>query len=158
MKKVIKKLLKESEFEWADNVDPLDSLGKYFYENEMSHFIKRDFDWWEDWCEEVMEIHLDLVDDLEDSIKYINKLIKADNTPKETEYLANEVSVIFSPLKEFGGKNRYDYMTKIIKQTYDYFGDFARQNNLNILDTVNYFQHWLQRERSTKKSLHEKIN
>lgn len=157
MKNIIKKILKEeSDFEWTNQIDPLDSFGEYFEISAASKFVRRDFDFWEGWIENVKGAYANIVDDIDEVKQMVTELVNVDNASKETEYLSNEVLSYFSPINALNGLNIFEDMARTIKHSYDYFGEFARENNLTILETMDIFRDWLEREKRTKKSLHEK--
>ena len=157
MKNIIKKILKEEfeDFEWTKQIDPLESFGEYFEISAASKFVRRDIDWWEHWVDDVYGSYTNILEEFNDVGEMIKELINSNNVSKETEYLANELYTTFTPTRQLNGMNYFEDMSYNIKISYEYFGDFARTNNLTMLEVMDIFKQWLYKRRKEGRPLHK---
>jgi hypothetical protein len=150
MKNLIKKIIKEEfeDFGWAKQIDPLLSFEEYFYNNEVGKYIRRDIDWWEDWVDDVYGAYSNILEEFNEVNDMVKELVEADDASEKNQYIVKELSSMFLP-------NKYlNNLISSINTSYDYFGNFARENNLSILDVMNIFRQWLYKKREMGEPLH----
>jgi hypothetical protein len=162
MNKLIRKILREEseDFNWANEVDPLQSFEDYFYGRNKRGFtpgdyIKRDIDWWLNWCDEVIMAHVVILDDIQELTEMVNDLVNPRDGSEKYRLLAKDVYSYLSPLRSFKGKNMLQSSASDIHEAYEYFGQFAEENNLTILETLDVFKQWLERRKEEGKPLHK---
>ena len=158
MKKQIRKILKEEigEFEWTNQIDPLQSFEGYFYKSDMSKFIKRDIKWWKNWIEDVEASHMFILDDIDELREMVEDLVNPTDGSNEYYILSKDVYNFLSPRKLLNGNSALLYSASKIYESYTELGEFAKENNLNILETLNIFRQWLDKREKEGKSLNKK--
>ncbi len=161
MKEKIRKILKEEngEFEWTNQIDPLQSFEDYFYGNGKKGFfpgsyIKRNIVWWENWIDDVEMAHVTILDDIDELREMVTDLVNPRDGGEKYKLLSNDVYEYTSPSRNLNGKNRLQFVLADIKESYDYFGQFAQDNNLTILEVMDIFKQWLNKRHKEGKPLH----
>lgn len=163
MKNLIRKILKEEseDFDWVGDIDTEKDFEDYFYgkgeyennrRNSPGIYIKRNIKWWKNWVENVYGAHVTLEGDVTHFLKMVNKLVNPiDGGKKEYTILANDVYDYVKP--SLGGVS-FEDTTADIKQAYNYFGLYANNNNLNILQVMDVFDRWLDKRDREGRPLH----
>lgn len=164
MKKQIRKILKEEigEFEWTNQIDPLQSFEEYFYGDKSYNYhgippgsyIKRDIRWWRNWIHDVEMAHTSFLDDIEELNDMVHDLVNPTNGSEKYKILSDDVYSYLSPSKNLNGRSYLMDLALEIKMAYDDLGPFAEKNNLTILEVLNIFQQWLNKRKKEGKPLH----
>ena len=166
MKKQIRKILKEEigEFEWTNQIDPLQSFEDYFYGDKsynyhnipLGSYIKRDIGWWLNWIHEVEMAHASFLDDIEELNDMVHDLVNPTNGSEKYKMLADDVYSYLSPSRKLNGRSYLLDLALEIKIAYDDLGPFAEKNNLTILEVLKIFKDWLDKMENEGKSLYRK--
>ena len=167
MKNQIRKILKEEseDFEWTNEVDPLESFEDYFYgrnsykgyaSKSPGIYIGRDIGWWYNWIHEVEMAHATFLEDIEELNDMVRDLVDPTDGSEKYTILAKDVYSYLSPTKALGGKNILQDTASQIYSAYDLFGVFAEDNDLTLLETLVIFEEWLDKMKNEGKSLHKK--
>jgi hypothetical protein len=165
MKNQIRKIIKEEmgDFDWANQVDPLQSFEDYFYGKSGYNtrdvpgiYIKRDNGWWSNWIHEVEMAHASFLDDVNELNDMVHDLVNPTDGSEKYKMLADDVYSYLTPSRNLGGRSYLLDLALEIKMAYDYLGPFAEKNNLTILETLDIFKQWLGKMKKEGKPLHEK--
>ncbi len=165
MKNQIRKIIKEEmdDFDWTNQVDPLQSFEDYFYgnnnynpQNAPGIYIKRDNDWWSNWIHEVEMAHASFLDDVNELNDMVHDLVNPTDGSEKYKMLADDVYSYLTPSRNLGGKNILQDLAGEIMSAYEFFGSFSEKNNLTILETLNVFKQWLNKMKKEGRPLHKK--
>lgn len=167
MKNKIRKILKEEleDFEWTNEVDPLESFEDYFYGRNNykgyrsivpSIYIGRDIKWWYNWIHQVEMAHATFLEDIEELNDMVRDLVDPADGSEKYRILSKDIYSYLSPSKNLGGKSFLQDTASTIKSAYDLFSVFAEDNDLTILETLVIFEEWLDKMKNEGKSLHKK--
>jgi hypothetical protein len=170
MKNLIKKILKEGidDFDWANQIDPLQSFEDYFYGNykmntsqikvgKPGQWIKRDITWWKNWIHDVEMSHASFLEDVDEFRDMVQDLVNPRDGSKKYHQLADDIYQYVTPKSALGGKSFFQDLALTIDNAYTELGPFAEDNNLTILETLDIFKQWLDKREKEGKPLHKEL-
>lgn len=158
MKNKILKIIKEEleDFDWTNQIDPLQSFGDYFYDKDgPSKWIGRNIKWWRNWIHEVEMSHATFLDDIEELNDMVHNLVNPVDGSEKYHILSEDVYSFLKPHRALNGRSILQDLASTIYDAYNELGSFAKNNNLTILETLNVFKQWLDKMESEGKSLHK---
>jgi hypothetical protein len=86
----------------------------------------------------------------------VEDLVNPTDGSNEYYILSKDVYNFLSPRKLLNGNSALLYSASKIYESYTELGEFAKENNLNILETLNIFRQWLDKREKEGKSLNKK--
>jgi len=154
MEQIIKKILRESDFDWTKEIDPLQNFEDYFYgnykmnssqikSNNPSRYIKRDIKWWKNWIDDTRYAHADFLEEIEQLNNMVHNLVNPKDGSKKYYDLSDDVYSYLSPTSALGGKSIFQDYAATISSAYYFLGAFAEDNDLTILEVLDIFDQWL---------------
>ena len=166
MEQIIKKILRESDFDWTKEIDPLQNFEDYFYgnykmnssqikSNNPSRYIKRDIKWWKNWIDDTRYAHADFLEEIEQLNNMVHNLVNPKDGSKKYYDLSDDVYSYLSPTSALGGKSIFQDYAATISSAYYFLGAFAEDNDLTILEVLDIFDQWLDKREREGNPLHK---
>ncbi len=165
MKHLIKKILKENDFKWAESIDPLKSFEDYFYGNYKTNvsgsvdtpgkWIKRDISWWENWIDDVRSSHTFFLEEVDELRGMVSELVNPTKDFNESLQLSKDVYSFTDKQPALNNKTIFFDLASNIRNAYETLGGFCLENDLNIIEALDIFEIWLNKRKSNNEPLHK---